>query len=238
MVNSSDSKPTLGVVVPALNAGAGLAATLAALEDGRDLFDLDIVVGDGGSADDTVAVARAGSARVMVSEPGRGVQLATGATAVSGDGLLFLHADTVLAPGWARALRDFIAHPDADKRAVYFRFELDDDHPGARRIERWVAWRCHKYALPYGDQGLALPRDLYDELGGYARMSLMEDVNFVSRIKHHCGRDNLVGLEVAARTSAVRYQRGGYWLRPARNLLCLMMYFAGIPLRIIAKVYR
>ncbi|MDG2268896.1 MAG: glycosyl transferase family 2, partial [Alphaproteobacteria bacterium] len=62
--------------------------------------------------------------------------------------------------------------------------------------------------------------------------------NFVSRIKHHCGRDNLVGLEVAARTSAVRYQRGGYWLRPARNLLCLMMYFAGIPLRTIAKVYR
>ncbi|MDE0780492.1 MAG: TIGR04283 family arsenosugar biosynthesis glycosyltransferase [Alphaproteobacteria bacterium] len=237
-MNSSDSKPTLGVVIPTLNACAGLTATLRALEDGRDHFDLDVVVVDGGSAGDTVAVARAQGVRVVETEKGRGVQLAAGAKAVAGEGLLFLHADTVLAPGWGLALRGFIAQPDANICAVYFRFELDDDHAGARRIERWVAWRCRKYALPYGDQGLALPRDLYDTLGGFAPMALMEDVNFVSRIKHHCGRESLVGLDVAARTSAVRYKRGGYWLRPVRNLLCLALYFTGIPLRTIAKIYR
>jgi rSAM/selenodomain-associated transferase 2 len=237
-MNSPDSKLTLGVVIPTLNACTILSATLRALEDGRDHFDLDVVVVDGGSADDTVAVARAQGARVVETEPGRGVQLAAGAGAVVGEGLLFLHADTVLACGWGLALRGFITQPDADMRAAYFRFELDADHAGARRIERWVAWRCRKYALPYGDQGLALPRNLYDTLSGFAPMTLMEDVNFVSRIKHHCGRENLVGLDVAARTSAVRYQRGGYWLRPARNLLCLMLYFIGIPLRTITKIYR
>lgn len=237
-MNSSDSKPSLGIVIPTLNASAGLAATLSAFAGGRDHFDLDVVVVDGGSVDTTVSVARAGGARVLASKPGRGVQLAMGADAVLADSLLFLHADTVLAPGWAPVLQEFIVHPGADKRVAYFRLELDDDHPGARRIERWVAWRCHKYALPYGDQGLALPRDLYNELGGFAPMPLMEDVNFVGRIKHHCGRDKLFQLDVAARTSAARYQQGGYWRRPALNLFCLILYFAGIPLRTIAKIYR
>lgn len=236
-MNSPEQKPSLGVVIPALNAAAGLPATLQALEDGREFFDLDVVVVDGGSSDGTRAVAAANGARVIDSERGRGIQMAAGADAVGGEGLLFLHADTVLAPGWGAALSAFIARPGADNCAVYFRFALDDDHPGARRIERWVAWRCRKYALPYGDQGLALPRDLYDRLGGYPPMTLMEDVNFVSRIKHHQGRDALVGLDVAARTSAVRYRRGGYWLRPARNLLCLGLYFMGVPLRTISRIY-
>lgn len=236
-MTSADSKPTLGVVIPTLNAASGLAATLRALDDGLEWFDLDVVVVDGGSSDDTVAIAKANNVRVVHSEPGRGVQLAAGAEAVKGEGLLFLHADTVLEPGWGAALRASIEEPGAESRAVYFRFALDDDHPGARRIERWVAWRCRKYALPYGDQGLVLPRHLYDELGGYPPMALMEDVNFISRFKHHHGPENLVGLDVAARTSAVRYRRGGYWLRPARNILCLMLYFSGIPLQTISRIY-
>ena len=101
-----------------------------------------------------------------------------------------------------------------------------------------MAWRCHKYALPYGDQGLALPRDIYDALGGFAPMPLMEDVNFINRIKHQGGRENLIGLDVRARTSAVRYRRGGYWRCPVRNVFCLMLYFVGVPLRTIAKIYR
>lgn len=232
------SLPTLGVVIPALNAATELPATLQALEEGQAFFDLDVVVADGGSTDQTKQVAKANGARVIDSPRGRGVQLAAGADAVIGEGLLFLHADTVLEPGWGAALAAFIASPGADGCAVYFRFALDDDHPGARRIERWVAWRCRRYALPYGDQGLALPRDLYDNLGGYPPMALMEDVNFVSRIKHQLGRDALVGLDVAARTSAARYQRGGYWRRPARNLLCLMLYFMGVPVNTISRIYR
>ena len=236
-MNEAEIKPTLGVVIPALNAADRLAATLQALDAGRAMFDIDIVLVDGGSEDDTVRIAKAGGARVVSSDPGRGLQLATGAEAVKGEGLLFLHADTVLSPDWARALRGAIEQPGADARAFYFRFALDDDNPGARGVERWVARRCERRNLPYGDQGLALPRDLYDNLGGFAPMRLMEDVNFITRIKHRCGYENLMQLDAVALTSAARYQRDGYWVRPVRNALCLTMYFSGISLRMIARVY-
>ena len=133
-MTAPDQNPTLGVVIPTLNAASGLAATLQALESGRAVFALDIVVVDGGSQDNTVAIAEANGARVVASEPGRGVQLHAGAEAVSGEGLLFLHADTVLDPDWAVVLRAAIEQPGADARAYYFRFALDDDHPGARRV--------------------------------------------------------------------------------------------------------
>ncbi|MEP4377785.1 MAG: TIGR04283 family arsenosugar biosynthesis glycosyltransferase [Alphaproteobacteria bacterium] len=223
-------RPTLGVVIPTLNAGAGLARTLEALT--QDVFDLDVVVVDGGSDDDTVAVAEGLGARVMAAAKGRGTQLAAGVEAVRGDWLLFVHADTVLDAGWADELAGFMAnHRD---RAAYFRLVLNDDAPGARRVERMAAWRCRVLGLPYGDQGLAIARDLYTAFGGYPDQPLMEDVYLARRL----GRSRLVGLETVAMTSAVRYRYGGYWRRPSRNLICLFLYLMGVPARMIARIYR
>jgi rSAM/selenodomain-associated transferase 2 len=226
------SEPSLGIVIPALNAGPGLARTLESLAAARDVFDLDILVVDGGSDDDTVAVAESLGARVIEAPRGRGTQLATGAAAVRGDWLLFLHADTVLGTGWAVELAAFMI--SERQRAAYFRFRLDDDAPGARRIERMVAWRCRVLGLPYGDQGLAIPRDLYTAFGGYPDQPLMEDVYLARRM----GRSRLVGLEASAVTSAVRYREGGYWRRPSRNLFCLFLYLMGMPARMIERIYR
>ena len=230
--------PQLGVVIPALNAASGLPSTLDSLREGAALFDMDILVADGGSTDGTAGIARDNGARVIDAPRGRGVQLAAGAEAVAGDWRLFLHADTVLEPGWAAALRDFVERPDAAHRAAYFRFRLDDDHPGARRIERLVAWRCRRFALPYGDQGLALSRSLYDRVGGFAPMPLMEDVDLVRRMVRLHGKGALAGLDPAARTSAVRYRTGGYWRRPGRNLFCLMLYRLGVSVETVARIYR
>lgn len=231
------TKPTLAIVIPALNATAELPATLAALGEGRDLLDMDVLVVDGGSSDATADMARSAGARVIDTPRGRGGQLAAGAIVARGDWLLFLHADTVLATGWAGALAGFMTRPGADGQAAYFRLALDDDHPAACRIERWANWRCRRFALPYGDQGLALSRGLYDAVGGFAPMPLMEDVNLVRRIARTRGRAALVGLDVAARTSAVRYRRDGYWRRPARNLFCLTLYLAGVSPGAIARIY-
>lgn len=226
------SEPSLGVVIPTLNAGPGLARALECLAEGRAVFDLDVLVVDGGSDDNTVAVAEAHGARVIRSARGRGTQLAAGAGAVRGDWLLFVHGDTVLAPGWAVELAAFMI--TGRGRAAYFRLRLDDDAPGARRIERMAAWRCRVLGLPYGDQGLALARDLYTAFGGYPDMPLMEDVYLARRF----GRSRLVGLETEAVTSARRYQAGGYWRRPSRNLFCLLLYLLGLPSRIIVRIYR
>lgn len=217
----------LSVVIPALNAAPRLPATLAALGDAVD----EIIVVDGGSMDGTPALAARLGARVVVAPRGRGAQLAAGVAAARGPWLLLLHADTLLASGWTEAARRFMAdHPE---RAGYFRFALDSADPRARRLERMVAWRCRVLALPYGDQGLLIRRALLDRIGGIARLPLMEDVSLVRRL----GRSRLAVIEAAAVTSADRWEREGWYRRSARNLACLMLYAAGVPPRIIARLY-
>ena len=221
----------LSVIIPTLDAAEELPATLAALASAALVGE--IIIADGGSHDDSVRIAREAGARVVLAPRGRGIQLATGAAAASGDWLLFLHADCRLAPGWEPAVKAFVAAPDNKGRAGYFRFALDDPSPAARRLERVVAWRCRALGLPYGDQGLLIGRGLYQEVGGFAGLPLMEDVEFVRRV----GRDRLAPLGAASCASARRYREGGYIRRPLRNLFCLSLYFAGIPVRHIARLY-
>jgi rSAM/selenodomain-associated transferase 2 len=218
--------PGLSVVIPALNAATGLPATLAALGD----IPAEVVLVDGGSTDGTADLAAQLGACVVRAPRGRGGQLAAGSAAARGPWLLLLHADTVLAPGWADAVRDAMRDP---ARAAYFRFALDDVAPAARRLERAVAWRCRVLALPYGDQGLLVHRELLEAAGGIRPLPLMEDVDLIRRL----GRARLAALPVAAVTSAVRWRAQGYLRRSARNLGCLGLWFLGVPPRIIARVY-
>mgnify|MGYP003626057343 CR=1 FL=1 len=227
------SAVALGIVVPALNAAAGIADTLAALRPGIAGLTADTVVVDGGSTDATVVLAQLAGVRVVSAPRGRGSQLAAGAAAVAGDWLLFVHADTVPGAGWDRAVAAFAADPANAGRAGYFRFALDDAAPQARRLERCVAWRCRTLGLPYGDQGLLVSRARYDAVGGYRPLPLMEDVDLVRRL----GRRSLAGLPVPAVTAADRFRRAGYRRRSLRNLACLALYFAGVPPRAIARLY-
>ncbi|MEC9346669.1 MAG: TIGR04283 family arsenosugar biosynthesis glycosyltransferase [Pseudomonadota bacterium] len=219
---------SLGVVIPTLNAAASLQATLDAIEGAP--VDRVLVV-DGGSTDATPEIA---GARLVTAPRGRGRQLGAGARAIGTDWMLFLHADTRPGPGWRETARGFMADPANRARAGYFRLRLDSDHPEARRLERVVAWRCRRFGLPYGDQGLLLHRDLYAEAGGFAPVPLMEDVALVRRI----GRHRLAALEAEAITSAERYERDGWLRRPARNLACLGLYLAGMDPARIARIYR
>ncbi len=189
------------------------------------------MVADGGSADATAAVARAAGARVLAAPRGRGVQLAAGIAATRAPWLLLLHADTRLAPGWAAVARAFMAA--GDDRAGYFRFALDSADPRARRLERLVGWRCRALGLPYGDQGLLLPRALLAAVGGMRPLPLMEDVDLVRRL----GRRRLVPLDAAAVTSAARWEREGWRRRSARNLACLSLYAVGVPPRALVRLY-
>jgi rSAM/selenodomain-associated transferase 2 len=217
----------ISVVIPTLNAAASLAATCAAL-DGVE----EIVVADGGSLDATVSTAKAAGARVVAAPRGRGSQLAAGVGAATGDWLLLLHADTRLRPGW-RAWAD--AHIDAQPvQAAYFRFALDSGDPRARRLERLVAWRCRVLALPYGDQGLLIHRDLLRRAGGINPLPLMEDVDLVRRL----GRNRLIGLDAVAETSAAKWEKAGWYGRSCRNLVCLTLWYLGVSPRRIERIYR
>ena len=217
----------LSAAIPTLNAARSLPGTLAALAGAVS----DIVVADGGSGDATQEVAASLGARVIESPRGRGRQLAAAVSAATGDWLLLLHADTRLEAGWAEAAD---AHIRAGAgRAGYFRFALDSADPRARRLERAVAWRCRRLGLPYGDQGLLIHRELLARVGGIRPLPLMEDVDLVRRL----GSGRLVALAPRALTSAERWEQEGWRLRSARNLVCLSLYLAGMPPRLIARLY-
>ncbi len=220
----------LAVVVPTLNAADGLAQTLQAL---ATLQTSEIVVVDGGSSDNTVDVARANGARVLTALPGRGRQMAAGAAQTSTPWLLFNHADSRPSREACALAQGFMADPANRMRAAYFRFRLDHDHGAARWLERWVALRCRWFALPFGDQSLLVPRPLYNRLGGFRALPLMEDVDMVNRL----GRSRLVGLPADVVTSARRYRTEGYLRRGARNLLCCALYRLGVSPHRIARFY-
>ena len=88
-------------------------------------------------------------------------------------------------------------------------------------------------ALPYGDQGLLIARRLYDAVGGFAPLPLMEDVDLVRRL----GRRRLARIGARCVASAGRYRRDGYLCRSLRNLMCLSLYLAGVSPARIVRLY-
>ncbi len=227
----------ISVIIPTLNAESGLAACLSALVPATvDGLVREVIIVDGGSTDRTLKIADQAGAKVVASRPGRGCQLEAGARAARFGWLLFLHADTVLEPGWERELGAFVERVEVGQRpeaAAVFRFALDDIGFLPRVVEWGVAVRTTVMRLPYGDQGLAMPRRLYDRIGGFRDMPLMEDVDMIRRL----GRARTIVLRSGAVTSAIRYRREGYMPRVARNLACLTLYYLRVPPQVIARIY-
>lgn len=168
---------------------------------------------------------------VINSNPGRGLQLATGANFASGEWLFFLHGDSQLPKSWLKVLAKHVEF-DPDK-AFTFRLRFDDQGFFPRLLEYWVRFRCFAFALPYGDQGLFISRDLYDDIGGYTDMPLMEDVDIIKRI----GRARLIVGSDEVITSAEKYNKYGYLLRMIWNGFCLLLYKLGVDPATIKKIY-
>ncbi len=227
----------ISVVIPTFNAQKDLGPTLAALVPAaiRGLVS-EVIVSDGGSTDETAVIAEAAGAVLLQGTGGRGPQLQAGAAAAKSPWLLFLHADTRLDHGWESAVEKHIHETEQGGRpqsAAAFRFALDDHGIMPRILEGLVAFRCAIFKMPYGDQGLIISRKLYDEIGGFRPIPLMEDVDFIRRL----GRRRITFLEPRAVTSSVRYRREGYVRRMARNVYCLALFYLNVPASKIAKIY-
>lgn len=229
-------KKMISVIIPARNAERTLAPTLSALVPAAvDGIVRQVIVVDGGSTDATVKVADLAGADVVESAPGRGGQLAQGAAMARFPWLLFLNADTVLEEGWERSATSFMRRIDLGERAMAagaFKFRLDDRGLAPRLLEVAVQLRCKLLRVPYGDQGLLIPRRLFDEVGGYRNIPIMEDLDLARRL----GRRRLAMLDAEAVTSADRYRRDGYFSRSFRNQICHMLYGVGLPVSVIARL--
>lgn len=226
----------LTVVIPALDEGphiGGVLDDLAPLvmepNDGSE-----IVVVDGGSRDDTVAVAERWGARVVAAPRGRGVQLAAGARAARNDWLLFLHADVRLGP---LALVMALEHVRRDRRdeAGWFRFRIGGEGWRYRFVEFGTNRRSRWAGLPYGDQGLLVHRSAYDAAGGFDAVPLMEDVLLVRRLRRVA---RLVEIPAPITVSARRWERDGVLTRMLRNWGLLVRFAMGATPEQIAERYR
>ena len=222
----------ISVIIPTLNAARHLPATFLSIFDAAvDGFVSEVIVSDGGSEDATLTIAEDSGATVITGERGRGQQLRAGAAAAKKPWLLFLHADTALERGWVEEAGAFIRK--GQDTAAAFRFRLADNGFQPRLLETAVAARCKLFALPYGDQGLLIPRKLYDAVGGFAAIPLMEDVDLARKL----GRRRIAMLKTAAVTSAERFRREGYVRRSLSNLSCLLSYYRGVPPERLAERY-
>jgi rSAM/selenodomain-associated transferase 2 len=218
----------LAVVIPVLDAARSLSATLEDLHAAEE-----VIVVDGGSSDGSPTIATRLGATLLASPAGRGRQLALGAEGSTAPWLLFLHADTRLDSGAWAAIRDYVAMPENRRRAAVFRLRLDDPAWQARVLEAGVRLRVAALALPYGDQGLLIHRSLYEAVGGFASLPLMEDVDLVRRL----GRRRLRLLPGSAVTSAERWRRRGWLRQSLLNLRCLALFLMGASADRIARLY-
>lgn len=209
---------TVAVVVPVLDDAEELATLLPTLA----AHSVEVVIADGGSGDDTVAVARAAGAAVIASPRGRGVQMNAAAPATQADALLFVHSDTRPPEGFAQLVLDALA--DASVSIGAFNFSTDSASPGMRVIERGVRLRGSVFGMPYGDQGLFCRRAVFEALGGFPAFPVMEDYEYVRRARR-IGR--VAVLPQRAVTSARRWHEQGVWRWSALNLATVARYHLG-----------
>jgi rSAM/selenodomain-associated transferase 2 len=209
----------LSIIIPARNEAAQLPATLQHARDGKPW---QIIVVDGQSDDATARVATDHGAQVLHAPPGRGLQMNRGAAAATGEVLLFLHADTHLPPDYAAMIDEALTRPDAVAGA--FTLRIDAPHRSFRLIERLVTWRSRWLKMPYGDQGLFLPRETFEAVGGFPDVPIMEDVALMRRLRTR-GRVAIINASVT--TAARRWLACGVLRTTWANVTSALAYRLG-----------
>jgi rSAM/selenodomain-associated transferase 2 len=217
----------VSVIIPTLNEAACLPDTLRTL---RAQHPQEIIVVDGGSTDATCALA-AGADRLLHGPRGRAAQMNLGAAHAAGDVLLFLHADCTLAPGAIAAAERVVRRPGV--AAGCFAMHVAGGWT-YRALGPAATARVRLTGLVYGDQGLFLRRDVFERVGGFPPLKLMEDV-FISRSLRRLGR--VVVLPQRIEVSPRRWQRVGLVRQTLRNWALTALAAAGVPPDRLAAYY-
>lgn len=223
-------KPAISVIIPALNEAEAIGRTL---EKVRQADGVEIIVSDGGSADSTGEIAATAGASVMVVPGGRAAQMNGAAGEAKGSILLFLHADTLLPDCYDRLIREALDDPSTVAGA--FRFKTDGSGAAMRFVEWAANLRSSFLRMPYGDQALFMEKRVFMEERGFANMPVMEDFEFVRRLR---SRGPVVTLTESAVTSARRWQRLGVLRTAFRNQCMIAGFLAGAAPENLSRLYR
>ena len=166
------------IILPVLNEAAGIEAALAALQDYRTRG-VEVIVADGGSADNTIELARPSADKVISSPRGRAAQMNAGAAAARGEVLLFLHADTQLPVHADRLVLGGLAQSNR----VWGRFDVQFDGGALRLVAGAMNIRSRLTGIATGDQAVFMTRTAFEQAGGFPPIALMEDVALSAKLK-------------------------------------------------------
>jgi glycosyltransferase involved in cell wall biosynthesis len=218
------------VVIPTLNCIGQISTLLPKLK----VFNR-IVVADGGSTDGTMQYAAKNSI-VALGANGRGSQLALGAKYNCGaQWYFFIHADNELPADINNIVTEQIAkYPTS---AGYLKFKAKSNSFPARILNTLVTIRCFLFGLPYGDQGLLISKNMYDDCGGYPPQILFEDVALIEEIKKRYGRRALRPMRGYMLIDITKHERDGIFRRGFKNLALLLAYKRGVSVKKLAETY-
>jgi rSAM/selenodomain-associated transferase 2 len=221
----------ISIIIPTLNEELMIGKCLYQFD--QYLENLEIIVVDGGSTDDTVSIVKSFAKVTLIqeSEKGRGRQMNRGASVAKGDILLFLHADTLLPPGGLGMIDAAMRGQNVVAGSFYLCF----DHRGLLlQLYSWLS-KINHVLFTYGVQGLFLPRSVFEEIGGFAEMPLMEDVEVQQRLRR-IGR--FVKLNHCVNTSSRRFLANGIIRQQLVNIVLVLLYFAGVSPARLKRYYR
>ena len=220
-------RKNLSIIIPTLNSENTLIETIDSVKNINE-----IIIVDGGSIDKTIDIVKSLNVQLFHSNKGRGTQLFKGAESSSKDWLLFIHSDTRLENRWELAAEKFIKDNKNLKAGCFF-LNFKNTNKKLKIISTFANLRTKYLSLPYGDQGLLISKSLYLNAGGYAKIPIMEDVEFIIRL----GRKRIDFIQATIYTSPERYIDQGYILRSIQNIFCLILFLVGFPANKIQKIY-
>ncbi|PNX53057.1 MAG: hypothetical protein BV458_06430 [Thermoplasmata archaeon M9B2D] len=226
-----NNQKMISVIIPVLNEEIHLAKTLSSLTIGRNE---ELIVVDGGSSDRTCEIARQFTSQVFRTGCGRGRQMNYGASKSNGGFLLFLHADCIPPADSFRLIRDTLSRNGVSAGA----FDIVIDHPSIcfRLIEKGANLRSRITSTPYGDQALFVTRDLFEEIGGFNDIPLMEDISIAGKLKKS-GKIHF--LEEPVLTSPRRWLEEGLLYTTLRDWsLAISFSVFGVSPRKLINYYR
>jgi len=219
----------ISVIIPALNEAHYIADTITSIGHGNNI---EIIVVDGGSTDDTVSIARQLGATVIEGAPPRSRQLNRGADAASQKILLFLHADTRLPERFDRHILRAVYQPGVVAGA--FELRIDSPVSSLRFIERIANWRSRCLNMPYGDQAIFMFSKVFHQMDGFPKIPIMEDFELIRRLRK---KGDVVTLHQPAITSPRRWLKHGILKITLIHQLIVVSYFMGISPDTIARRY-
>jgi rSAM/selenodomain-associated transferase 2/rSAM/selenodomain-associated transferase 1 len=233
-IKKTAAKPSpvqnISIIIPALNEAAAIVRTFSNLEG---VENLEVIVIDGGSIDETAELAGFRGATVIQSNPGKALQMNTGAKAAAGDILVFLHADTLLPEGFSHQIVSALNQNGVAAGA--FRLTINSTRAGIRIIERMANLRSRLLQLPYGDQALFLRKVLFEEIGGFPELPIMEDFILIRRLKR---KGKIVIVPAAVVTSPRRWTHLGIFKTWLINQLIIIAYYLGFSPERLTRLYR